>query len=87
MRQRVCCTQILLERHTAHRSGDEHVAAGVDVLAVGDGGRQRVDDERDPLKRDAIAQRLEQRRSVRLDAVGEGVEPGGGSQPRWQAGG
>ena len=87
MRQRMGCSEILLKRHAAHRGGDQHVAARIEVGPVGDGRGQRVDDEPDALECDAVAHRLKRRRRERLDAVGESVESGGGGQPGWQSGG
>ena len=62
MRQRMGSPEILLKRHAAHRGGDQHVAARIEISTVGDGRGQRVDDESNPLERDTVAHRLKRRR-------------------------
>ena len=87
MRQRMGCPEILLKRHAAHRGGDEHVAARIEISTVGNSRGQSADDEPDAFKCNAVAHRLKRRRRERLDAVGESVESGGGGQPGGQSGG
>ena len=49
----------LLERDGAHHRGHQHAAAGLEVLAVLDGGLQVLGDQADALERDAVADRVE----------------------------
>ena len=86
MRERMNHTQVFLKRHRAHRRGNEHVAARFEVIAVGVGAGQGLDDQADAFEGDAVAHRVKLRAGKALDAMRERIRASGGSKFRWQAG-
>lgn len=85
-RERMCermdNAEVFLKRDRAHRGGDEHFPARVEVGSGAHGARQGVHDEADALERDAVAQRVERGAGEAFDAVGERVRAGGGGEFR-----
>ena len=75
--ERVARAQSLLERDGAHHRGLHHAAARRQVVAVGDGADQVLGAQLEAPQRDGVGHGVIAQRAVRLEAVGERVEPRG----------
>ena len=73
--QRMDRAEAFLKRRRTHAGGRHHVAARLQVAAVGVGAAQVLVDEAHPLQRDALAHGVVEGRAVGLQAVGQGVHP------------
>ena len=78
MRQRVDGAEPLLERGRAHRRRRHHVRARFEVVAVLHGRRQVFLDQPHALDRDAVGERVIERRAIGLEAMRERVHAGAG---------
>jgi hypothetical protein len=78
MRQSMHGAQALLERRRAHRGGDEHMAARLEIVGVGEGALQPASDQPHPFGGDAVGKGVEAGCAIGLEAVGQGVHAGGG---------
>ena len=77
--------EALLEGHGPHGGGGHHLTARLDIRAVGIGAGQVVLDQPHPFQRDPRAHRVEMRRAVSLEAMGEGIHPGACSDRLWHS--
>lgn len=66
----------LLERRCTHQRRAHHVAARFDIVRVRDDLGQILEHQPHALGADTIGQRMVARRTIGLEAMGEGVEAG-----------
>src|SRR2546422_8753272 len=85
MRHRMDDAKVFLKRDRAHSGGHEHLAPGLEVVAVFVGARKRIDNEPDALQRDTVAYRMEHRAGIAFNAVSQCVRSGSGRKSGRQA--
>ena len=78
MAERVDRAEPLLEGGRTHGRSAHHLAARLQIGAVGISAGQVVLDQPHAFQRDALAHRVVMRAGVRLDAMGKGIQPGAG---------
>ncbi len=77
MRHRMTQTQTRAGKgHSRHTGSQQHAFAGGEVVAVAHGLRQRLADHRYRAKRQAIGEGRRVERAVRLNGVGQRINPG-----------